>query len=42
LPWRIVCGFACRPPTLVNRDFQHPDDLSCSVPPSHLTQVQEY
>ena len=39
---RFAGGFACRPSTLTNRDIQHPDDLSHSVPPSHLCAVQKY
>ena len=33
MPRRFADGFACQPPTLANRDIQHPDDLQYSVPP---------
>lgn len=29
-------------PTRLNRDVQHPADLTFSVPPSHYKEVQEY
>ena len=29
-------------PTRLNRDVQHPADLTFSVPPSHYIEVQEY
>ena len=41
-PRRSASGFAYWPPTLRNRDVQHPDDLQYSVPPSHLAAVKEY
>jgi len=41
-PRWCASGFAYWPPTIRNRDIQHPDDLQQSVPPSHWKSVQEY
>ena len=42
IPWITLPDLPSSLLRINNRDFQHPDDFPRSVPPSHLTTVQEY